>query len=590
MPELLRGSVRPSASHDDAVEILMVDDRPENLLALEAVLSSGAGTYRLIGKMSGEDALRYVMQSDLDKLALILMDVHLPGMDGYETAKLMRERRELRQVPIIFITAAYKSKSNVRQGYLNGSIDYLFKPFDPDILRWKVDNFVNLHHSRRELKQMNALLAERNREIELVNRRLLEAEQKLLQHQRLLEQVVDERTKQLREANQEIYRSNRRFRTVFYTNPNLIAIRRLVDGKYIDVNDAWQKTTGFCVQKMNDLGDDALRIRAKEDRDGTRQIEFKTSTGEKRHGLLSVQVLEVNDEQCELLVITDISDRVEMQNHLNRLERLNLIGEMAAGIAHEIRNPMTTIQGFLQIWRKTGTPLPKEHIDLMLSELLRANQIISEYLSLAGNKESRLAVQSVRNLVDTVAPLLQAVAVMAEKEIEVVHKDGDVEVLADENEMRQVILNLAKNGLEAMNEGGLLKIVTCLDGDSAMIDVEDQGPGIPEHVLEKLGTPFFTTKDRGTGLGLALCYSIVQRHNGSITVASSPRGTKFTIRLPVAGSLAAVGAGDDMGTGAQGGARRLVGAALAGRECGEPITAVRAAGASGGRRNQQTEG
>src|SRR5690606_15504825 len=137
---------------------------------------------------------------------------------------------------------AYKSKSNVRQGYLNGSIDYLFKPFDPDILRWKVDNFVNLHHSRRELKQMNALLAERNREIELVNRRLLEAEQKLLQHQRLLEQVVDERTKQLREANQEIYRSNRRFRTVFYTNPNLIAIRRLVDGKYIDVNDAWQKT------------------------------------------------------------------------------------------------------------------------------------------------------------------------------------------------------------------------------------------------------------------------------------------------------------------------------------------------------------
>lgn len=538
MNERESGGIAEPGFPDKPVDILMVDDRPENLLALEATLSSGA--YRLIGKTSGEDALRYALHSDLSRLALILMDVHMPGMDGYETAMLMRERKELRHVPVIFITATYKSKANVKQGYLTGSIDYVFKPFDPDVLRWKVENFVNLHRSQRELKLKNALLEERNQEIERVNQRLTGAERQLLQHQKVLEQVVEERTKQLREANQEIYQSNKRFRTVFYTNPNLIAIRRLHDGRFLEVNNAWEKTTGFGVDQMNELRDEALRIRPNEERGGdggTQEIEFTTRSGERRHGLLSVQVLEVNDEPCELLVITDISDRIALQKHLNRLDRLNLIGEMAAGIAHEIRNPMTTIQGFLQIWRKTKEPMPKEHIDLMLSELLRANQIITEYLSLAGNKESQFAAQSVQSIVDPVAPLLQAVAVMAEKDIEVRHEVENVQVLADENEMRQVLLNLAKNGLEAMEAGGLLRIRTYADGESAIIDVLDEGPGIPEHVLEKMGTPFFTTKEHGTGLGLALCYSIVERHRGSLAVTSGPRGTMFSIRLPALRTL-----------------------------------------------------
>ncbi|HZG56745.1 ATP-binding protein [Paenibacillus sp.] len=525
----------PDASFEENVDILMVDDRPENLLALEACLASPA--YRLIAKPSGEDALRYALQADLRRLALILMDVHMPGMDGYETAMLMRERKELRHVPIIFITATYKSKSNVKQGYLSGSIDYVFKPFDPDILRWKVENFVSLYRYQRELNHKNALLQERNREIELVNRRLTDAERRLLQHQKVLEQVVEERTKQLREANQEIYRSNRRFRTVFYTNPNLIAIRRLHDGTYLDVNDAWEKVTGCDVERMNALGEAALGIRESDRReadphDGSKQIEYTTRSGERRHGLLSAQVLEVNDEPCELIVITDISERVALQKHLNRLDRLNLIGEMAAGIAHEIRNPMTTIQGFLQIWRKSEAPLPAEHIDLMLSELLRANQIITEYLSLAGNKESQFGLHRTQALIESVSPLLQAVAVMAEKSIEVRCESEGVYVRADENEMRQVILNLAKNGLEAMDAGGCLTIRTHADSEAAIIDVIDEGPGIPDHVLEKLGTPFFTTKEQGTGLGLALCYSIVERHQGTLAVTSGPRGTMFSLRLP----------------------------------------------------------
>ncbi|WP_309120229.1 ATP-binding protein [Paenibacillus sp.] len=532
------------APANDRVDILMVDDRQENLLALEAALASSE--YCLVGKTSGEDALRHVLHSDLSRLALVLMDVHMPGMDGYETAMLMRERKELREVPIIFITATYKSKSNVKQGYLTGSIDYVFKPFDPDVLRWKVENFVRMHRYQRELKRKHALLQRRNLEIERVNQRLVEAERKLLQHQRVLEQTVEERTAQLRDANQEIYRSHRRFRTIFYTNPNLIAIRRLHDGKYLDVNNAWEKATGYGVERMNALRDEAIRIRTTESRESDSvQIEFTTRDGEQRFGLLSSQVLEVNEEACELIVITDISERVALQRHLNRLDRLNLIGEMAAGIAHEIRNPMTTIQGFLQIWRKSETPMSKEHIDLMLSELLRANTIITEYLSLAGNKTSHFDVLAVQELVDSLSPLLQAVAVMAEKQVEVRHDAADVWLRADANEMRQVILNLAKNGLEAMEPGGRLTIRTHADDGVAVIDVIDEGPGIPDEVLERLGTPFFTTKDHGTGLGLALCYSIMERHQGSIGVTSGPLGTMFSVRLPIVPKPESANASDE---------------------------------------------
>ncbi|MCI3923804.1 ATP-binding protein [Paenibacillus sp. TRM 82003] len=524
------------------LEILMVDDRPENLVALEAVLSSLG--YTLVAKSSGEDALRYVLQSDIKRLALILMDVQMPGMDGYETATLMRERKDLRNVPIIFITATYKSKSNVKQGYLSGSIDYIFKPYDPDVLRWKVENFVNLHRYKRELERKNLILQQQNQELERVNGKLLQAEQELLRQQRELERTVNERTKELREANAEIQESNKRFRTVFYTNPNLIAIRSRDDGVYLEVNDAWERTTGYKLEEIRTLGDQALALeyvhtKAQEATAGkSAKIRFRTRGGELRHGIVSIEDLKIGDTACELIVITDITEQEEMQRQLNRMDRLNLIGEMAAGIAHEIRNPMTTIHGFLQMWKRSRQPLSEEHIDLMLSELLRANSIISEYLSLAGNKESNFDYHNIASIVDSLHPLLQAVAVMSEKEVKVVHAGEVPTLFADEKEMRQVLLNLAKNGIEAMNAGGTLVIECYSEGNEAVIDIRDEGPGIPEALLSKLGTPFFTTKEHGTGLGLALCYSIIERHNGKINVASSPIGTTFSVRIPFANASA----------------------------------------------------
>ncbi|GGD78085.1 response regulator [Paenibacillus nasutitermitis] len=374
---------------ENKIDILMVDDLPENLLTLEAALSSP--DYRLIALRSGEDALRYTIREDMQNVAVILLDVQMPGMNGFETAKLIKNREKTKDIPIIFITAINKSADHVIQGYKAGSIDYMFKPFHPDVLKLKVDAFVQMHLFHRNQYEY-------------------------------LEKIVHERTRELVIANEE----------------------RL----------AWEK-------------------------------------------------------------------------EMAKLARLNLIGEMAAGIAHEIRNPMTTIRGFLQM-SKNNQNMAVEYIDIMLEELNRANGIITEFLSLAKNKTTHLALTDLNEIISSMYPLIQAEAMLAGKHFYVNY--GEITCLQlDEKEIRQLILNMAFNGLEAMSPDGALTISTSMDGPDILLKIEDQGSGIKPELLEKLGTPFFTTKEKGTGLGLAVCYSIAARHNAVIDVTSGDGGTVFLI-------------------------------------------------------------
>jgi two-component system, sporulation sensor kinase E len=530
--------------HQEMYDILLVDDRPENLLALEAVLSSPA--YNLISLHSGEQALKYILQNDLDRLALILLDVQMPGMDGYETAKLIKERRELRHVPILFITAIYKSKEHVQKGYAAGSSDYIFKPFDPKVLRAKVDSFIEMYRFQRGVQKKNAILQSRYSELEALNAELWETRASLIEHQQILEELVNVRTEQLREANREILNSQRLFQTIFYSNPSLLAIRRLRDGRFLEVNRMWLQTTGFSLETLNSEGGDLLQLRSEEagvDVVGAAtlveqagfsnvKVSFRTRSGESRYGLLSIENLEINQEACRLFVINDITEKEMWQMQLDRLERLNLIGEMAAGIAHEIRNPMTTIRGFLQLCKNNGGVLPDEHIDMVLEELQRANGIITEFLTLAKNKTSHFEFLSLNGIIESLLPLIQAEAALTHKEIRTECREIP-DLLLDEKEIRQVLLNLCMNGLEAMEGGGTLTVRTYRSGGYVVLEVEDTGMGIPEEVMSKLGTPFFTTKEKGTGLGLALCYSIAARHRASISVKGSAPGTTFSVRFPV---------------------------------------------------------
>jgi len=227
----------------------------------------------------------------------------------------------------------------------------------------------------------------------------------------------------------------------------------------------------------------------------------------------------------------EITERKRTEQEMARLERLNLIGKMAAGIAHEIRNPMTTVRGFLQLFiSKNEFAQSKEYLELMIKELDMANSIIIEYLSLAKNKAVDVKEQSLNSIIEVMLPLMQADVTNSENFINLeLTEIPDLHL--NEKEMRQLILNIACNGLEAMSPGGNLTIRTFMDGEEVVLSVQEQGIGIEPDILEKIGIPFFTTKDHGTGLGLAVCYSIAARHNAAIKVETSPTGTTFFVRF-----------------------------------------------------------
>lgn len=248
--------------------------------------------------------------------------------------------------------------------------------------------------------------------------------------------------------------------------------------------------------------------------------------------ILSVQQSGAGDiNNCYKTVITDISERKLYERELARLDRLNLVGEMAAGIGHEVRNPMTTVKGFLQLYRdKEAFNQYKGSFDLMVDELDRANSIITEFLNLAKNKMVDLKKHNLNTILENLFPLILADAMVLDKNIEL-QLEVVPELLMDEKEIRQLVLNLVRNGLEAMPPGGNLTIRTFTDGSEVVLSVQDQGSGIEPGVLEKIGTPFFTTKDHGTGLGLAVCYSITARHKAVINIETGSAGTTFFIKF-----------------------------------------------------------
>ncbi|VBB05905.1 Hypothetical protein LUCI_1116 [Lucifera butyrica] len=224
----------------------------------------------------------------------------------------------------------------------------------------------------------------------------------------------------------------------------------------------------------------------------------------------------------------------KIAEHLNRLDRLNLIGEMAASIGHEVRNPMTTVRGFLQFlgWKKELENY-KAHFELMIEELDRANDIIKEFLSLAKDRAMDFKLLKLNDLIREIFPMLQADALLNNCCIETPLEDVPA-VMLDKPSIRQLILNMTRNAIEAMPQGGKIRIGTRHCAEKVFLYVEDEGSGIPPEFMDKLGTPFATLKETGSGLGLAICYRIVQRHDAEIFVESEyGKGTVFTVRFNI---------------------------------------------------------
>jgi signal transduction histidine kinase len=192
---------------------------------------------------------------------------------------------------------------------------------------------------------------------------------------------------------------------------------------------------------------------------------------------------------------------------------------------------MTTVRGFLQLLgKKELYSTDKEYFTLMMDELDRANSIITEFLSLAKNKAIEKKMHSLNSIIRSIAPLLQAD--VAKSDYNVAFKLAEIPDLSlDEKEIKQIIFNLVRNGIEAMEHRGTITIKTYQDAGEVVLAVQDQGQGIPDDALSKIGTPFYTTKETGTGLGLAVCFSIAERHNSRIEFETGPDGTQFFVRF-----------------------------------------------------------
>ncbi|EHL69473.1 hypothetical protein HMPREF1014_04175 [Bacillus sp. 7_6_55CFAA_CT2] len=217
---------------------------------------------------------------------------------------------------------------------------------------------------------------------------------------------------------------------------------------------------------------------------------------------------------------------------MKRLSNIDLIGQMAAGISHEIRNPMTTVLGFLQLLKEENTyEKHNKYFHLMIEELNRANSIITEFLSMGNTRKSDLQMLDLNSIIHDIIPLIKIDTYNQNKYIQVDTNDIP-ELLLNRNEIRQLLMNLYRNGLEAMNTGKVLTIGTYKEGQNCVVlAVRDQGKGIRPEVLEKLGTPFYTTKDNGTGLGLGVCYAIAARHNAKIEIQTGSEGTTFFVKF-----------------------------------------------------------
>jgi len=342
---------------------------------------------------------------------------------------------------------------------------------------------------------------------------------------------------------QALKRSEERFTRIFNTSPHLMIISRLSDGRFLNVNESFLKATGYTREEA--IGMKATELNcfwvSEEDRRKklaplfrgksihNLEIQYVTKSGQERTGLYSAELIEYDGESCILSSINDITELKKMESSLSRLERLNLVGEMAAAIGHEIRNPMTSVRGFLQILSvKPELIRYKDFFNVMLDELDRANSIITEFLSLAKNKPVHKSPLRLDKLVKLLFPLLQANALSHNKHV-VIETEPVAELMLDEKEIRQLILNLVMNSLDAICPGQSVTISARENRDHVILSVKDEGPGIKPEVLEKIGTPFFTTKEHGTGLGLPVCFSIANRHNATIKIDTGKNGTTFYV-------------------------------------------------------------
>ncbi|MFD1673571.1 two-component system sensor histidine kinase NtrB [Alicyclobacillus fodiniaquatilis] len=259
--------------------------------------------------------------------------------------------------------------------------------------------------------------------------------------------------------------------------------------------------------------------------------------GTVRHVLLDTFTRQSEDGHIQGMYVAmkDLGNFAMLEQQTQRIEKMETIGKLAAGIAHEIRNPLTTVKGFLQVLehRLQDGLMDDEvqYVQVMMSEIERVNALVSELLLLSKPHKVAWTTFSMRDLLAELLPWVQSTARDHGVDFGFDIAD-DIQMQADRDMIRQLLLHLVRNAIEAMDVGGCVNISVKASGEGVEIEITDTGPGIPYYLVDKIFDAFYTTKDTGTGLGLAICQRIVADHGGQIRVSSKGYGTTFTVSLP----------------------------------------------------------
>ncbi|MGZ8866781.1 MAG: ATP-binding protein [Thermoanaerobaculia bacterium] len=517
-------------THDGKVNILLVDYQPKNLLALESIRAEDGQT--LVKAHSGRAALRHLLEADF---AVILLDVQMPEMDGFETATLIRQRDKSRDTPIIFLTALSRSETNVFRGYELGAVDYIFKPFHPEILRSKVNVFVELFSRREALKEQTQELSRLNEQMELT---LNAAAEGILgidlngratfvnpAASRMMGRRSDEVTgEELHSAVHPI------FPGVITCDIQQCAVAAAIrdDVAHENVEATFFRSDGrsFPVE---------FSLARMQESDGTPRGSGMTfrDVSEKR---AAAQAAEAERRYRE----------AESQNRAK--------DNFLATLSHELRTPMTSILGWVQFLR-TGAYTPEELEEALAtveaSGKLQAH-LIDDMLDVSriilGKFQIDLRPVRMSDIVEAALTTARPVANERDIKLSAAIDAGDSVVEADPTRMQQVIGNILSNAIKFTPSGKQVRLELSRVDSKLRVSVTDQGEGIEKgflpHVFERLRQAEGPTKRAGLGLGLAIARHIVELHHGEIIAESEGpgHGARFTVTLPLVEQPVAVSA------------------------------------------------
>ncbi|MEK5214905.1 ATP-binding protein [Psychrobacillus sp. FSL H8-0487] len=269
-------------------------------------------------------------------------------------------------------------------------------------------------------------------------------------------------------------------------------------------------------------------------------MEYQPIVGEYKY--VHVVISKQSDSDLYLLEISDESEKIYMKKRLDQSESLRTLGQLAAGIAHEIRNPMTSLKGFTQLLTQNATDDAKRYLTVINEEINKMEEILTQFLELSKPSKSKFTVINIEEIILEVVSFMGPQALLKSINLHVTSQtNGECQVIGDSQLLKQVFVNAIKNGMEAMPDGGNINIninISYKIGKFVSISVCDEGQGIDDEHINKIFQPFFTTKSTGTGLGLSHVYKVIEEHGGNIEVSSVvEQGTTFEFVLPLNNSL-----------------------------------------------------